>query len=563
MEPHGRNDEATIALKELSPVMERAENRNEFVDEDDDDNDDSTDFSTLIDSESESDETIANTQNLDTAQSFATNNLEKNMLIYQLAKVQNQYNHYQKGRMEKKDLDVGVMKDEYSKGAFHAAVATKFNPSDVGRSTLDLELRMLKDEYSVAAANSSTPATAFLGTNVAHRSLLQLPIVDSQASAPINLSSIAECNDHTVSAELVNHDADRQELVEQVLQAIHHQAVSATEVIIASETIDNRKAKSQKIPCRLYSLIVLLLVLVGILAITIGVILRILLNQNTPLVLQPTSIAPTTTAPTPVASTVRLPTSYDDSTDTKSNVTKAAFQTLVELCLAVDIYMEVIRTSINPRHSEVAMRYGYPIGTWNVSLIRDFTRVFDPLRRQEFDETIGITKDISNGIALPTTFTSLAGFNEDLSGWDVSNATSMFGMFARAESFEGIGLERWNVSNVRDFAYMFYGATSFKGNISDWDTSRCNNMTRMFYSAAKFNGDLKWETSRVKSMDYMFSNAFKFEGGQSLSNWNVFNVKCMASMFEGAENFVGNISHWDTSNVVDMSYMVRQAIWSA
>jgi surface protein len=190
-------------------------------------------------------------------------------------------------------------------------------------------------------------------------------------------------------------------------------------------------------------------------------------------------------------------------------------------------------------------------------LIRDFTRVFDPLRRKEFYEAKEIVKDISTGNVLQPAFTALALFNEDLSGWDVSKATSLFGMFARAESFEGKGLEKWNVSYVRDFSYMFYGATSFDVNISTWDTSRGNNMTSMFHLAAKFNGDLpNWETSRVKAMDSMFSNALKFEGGQSLSKWNVFNVKSMASMFEGAGSFNGNVSLWDTSKVEDMSNMV-------
>ena len=535
------SDDAAVAIMQRPSISSGLDTSNEHVD------DDETDFSTLIDSESERDDSTKNDEHQETSESLKTGSLEKNMLVYELPMVKNQYHQFHRGRNEKKDLDMGVMKDEYSKATINTAMARKCR----GRNSLDLELGELKDEYTYADAMSSTFESDVESS--------LLPIDDSQMPLPLHLSSIDDCNE-LFSAELVNPENDRRELVEQVLQAIHHQAVSATEVIVATETHGNKndnERTNDKVRCRLYFLILFLLILVGVLAIFVGVVFKTLAQHSSSpaLVAQPPSGASTPSSPTPTVVAYRSPTAISGSNTNKS---RAAFQTLGELYLAVDTYMEVARTSINPENSEVAMRYGYPIGTWNVTLIRDFTRVFDPLRRKEFYETTEIVKDITTGNVLQPAFTSLAFFNEDLSGWDVSNATSMFGMFARAESFEGIGLERWNVSNVRDVAYMFYGAISFNGSISDWDTSKCTNMTSMFYLATNFNGDLSnWDTSRVKTMEHMFTNAFKFEGGQVLSNWNVHHVKNMAAMFEGAESFDGNISLWDTAKVSDMSYMVR------
>ena len=48
----------------------------------------------------------------------------------------------------------------------------------------------------------------------------------------------------------------------------------------------------------------------------------------------------------------------------------------------------------------------------------------------------------------------------EISNWDVSNVTSMFGMFRKTKSFNQ-PLNDWNVSNVMYMACMFHGATSF------------------------------------------------------------------------------------------------------
>merc|ERR1719201_1128273 len=70
-------------------------------------------------------------------------------------------------------------------------------------------------------------------------------------------------------------------------------------------------------------------------------------------------------------------------------------------------------------------------------------------------------------------------FNCDISKWDVSSVTSMYG--------------------------MFWGAILFNSDISEWDVSRVSNMYGMFMDAAAFNIDIsKWDVSSVVTMDYMF-----------------------------------------------------------
>ena len=57
--------------------------------------------------------------------------------------------------------------------------------------------------------------------------------------------------------------------------------------------------------------------------------------------------------------------------------------------------------------------------------------------------------------------------NASMNSWDVSNVTSMFGMFYNATAFnQPIG--NWNVSKVTDMSYMFWGATAFNQNLGSW-----------------------------------------------------------------------------------------------
>ncbi len=64
-------------------------------------------------------------------------------------------------------------------------------------------------------------------------------------------------------------------------------------------------------------------------------------------------------------------------------------------------------------------------------------------------------------------FYSRGNFNSDISFWDTSNVTSMFGMFWDASTFnQDIG--GWDTSSVTDMRSMFYRADAFNHDISGW-----------------------------------------------------------------------------------------------
>jgi surface protein len=128
-----------------------------------------------------------------------------------------------------------------------------------------------------------------------------------------------------------------------------------------------------------------------------------------------------------------------------------SFTSTDELYQAVDIY--ILGLTEDPRDSIVARTYGYPIGTWDVSQVTNFSRVFDPDRDSTFD------------LLRPPSFNST--FNEDLSGWNVSAAETMFGMFLYANSFNQ-DLSPWDVSSVNNLSGMFRYATAFNQDLCSW-----------------------------------------------------------------------------------------------
>lgn len=126
-------------------------------------------------------------------------------------------------------------------------------------------------------------------------------------------------------------------------------------------------------------------------------------------------------------------------------------------------------------------------------------------------------------------FLNCATFNDDLSGWDVSQVTILSGMFQGCTSFDG-NITNWNVSNVVSAYGTFQGASVFNQDISGWNTSKLVDMTYMFSGASLFNADISnWDVSASLSMTAMFFDTPSFD--RDLSWWCVSNFTEMPASF--------------------------------
>ena len=159
----------------------------------------------------------------------------------------------------------------------------------------------------------------------------------------------------------------------------------------------------------------------------------------------------------------------------------------------------------------------YPIGSWDVSLIKDMSNLFS-------DSQL---------------------FNYDISEWDVSNVTNMKEMFYPCIYFNQ-PLDKWNVSNVTNMEAMFRKCGMFNQPLNNWNVSNVTNMEDMFFDCIIFNQPLNnWNVSKVTNMKTMFYNCTDFN--KSLNNWNVSNVTNMENIFRMCSNFNQPL-YWTLNN---------------
>jgi surface protein len=392
--------------------------------------------------------------------------------------------------------------------------------------------------------------------------------------------SLAPIDTVVTTAKLVTSatldESERQRIYRQAVKTVTSNAVVARIVQTekSSETLHHSQSSSFSTSSNKRSQRSSLLYCISCSLFVIGVLLGVsvpyVMNRSAhaPLELEPINLPPSATVQQPVTLPVSPSTATTANTDPLACVYQGigckAFETTDELYQAVDA-VDIVTSyyashpenlTITSEPSPVAIRYGYPLGRWNVSLLTNFSRVFDPWRHLPFNPDRALLEGRENHST--TAFSGLAmWFNEDLSGWDVSNAVTMFGMFAGAASFQGRGLENWDTSRVVNLSYLFMDAISFNGQISHWSTRRAVNMEGMFQGAHPFDGDLStWNVSQVTNMASMFRGAYAF-CGDHLHQWDVSNVNTMHSMFQDAYNFEGDISTWNTSRVETMARMVR------
>ncbi|CAB9526175.1 Mycoplasma protein of unknown function, DUF285 [Seminavis robusta] len=185
------------------------------------------------------------------------------------------------------------------------------------------------------------------------------------------------------------------------------------------------------------------------------------------------------------------------------------FNTKDELSQAIVAYM-----ADKSATSEVASKYGHPIGNWCVSRITDFSGLF----------------------------ANQGAFNEDLVGWDTSSVTNMEGCFERCVSFFG-QVQSWDVSKVTSFKSMFRQSPRFTGDLSQWDMSNARDVSFMFYNSASIQTDLsKWNVGKVLTFESFASAAGNLN--TDISAWDISAANNFMDMFGRGAAMDKNLCAW-------------------
>ena len=103
-----------------------------------------------------------------------------------------------------------------------------------------------------------------------------------------------------------------------------------------------------------------------------------------------------------------------------------------------------------------------------------------------------------------------------MENWDVSNWTSMYGLFDSDKPVKS-DLSYWDVSNIEDFR-LGMQLENVNPNINNWDVSKATNMSGFFSN----------------------SSGYKYIEGMDLSGWDV-------SKVTNCDGFFGGITDWPES----------------
>ena len=186
--------------------------------------------------------------------------------------------------------------------------------------------------------------------------------------------------------------------------------------------------------------------------------------------------------------------------------------------------------------------------------------IFEPFNSEQLDTLFSNADTLNNVVGRYTGEYEYAArnFDYDISGWDVSNVTSMVKMFAGMSTVTGDrhDFTNWDVSNVTTMKGLFKNCVMDGGNFSGWDITNVEDLSELFMNASHagfYEGVSNWNTSNVKNMRRAIYDNFLY------LNWDVSSVENMSEMFMHSfcKDVCNYIENWDVNNVIDMSGMFQ------
>lgn len=222
------------------------------------------------------------------------------------------------------------------------------------------------------------------------------------------------------------------------------------------------------------------------------------------------------------------------------------------------------------------------LNEWDVSFIQDFSGMFQ--QNQYFNQNIG-GWDVSNATNMTAIFASYQsvgatlqsgifdnGGSDSIGNWKVGKVTSMANMFLFQKNFNR-AIGNWDVSSVIKFNGFMKGPPNLPSNAGagifnkplNWNPKSAVTMEEMFLYQRSFNQDIGgWDVSKVQNFNSFLAipflagtnnGAFNNGGADTLKYWNTSSATTMKQMFQKQPQFNQNIGPWNVSNVTNMREM--------
>jgi surface protein len=206
---------------------------------------------------------------------------------------------------------------------------------------------------------------------------------------------------------------------------------------------------------------------------------------------------------------------------------------------------------------------GVSMSSWDTSNITSMQSMF--LNANAFNVSVS-GWDVSNVTTFEDMFYGTTLFNQNIQPWDVSSVTTTLRMFYQTDAFNNGGLPMTGMvwSSCSSFNQMFREANAFNQPVSGWDVSSATTLGSMFrmdfFTPSNFNQDISdWTmpSSNCTAISMFQNNQAFNNGGQSMSSWNVSGLTQIYSMFYNANAFNVPVSGWDVSNITNFQDMFR------
>ena len=183
-----------------------------------------------------------------------------------------------------------------------------------------------------------------------------------------------------------------------------------------------------------------------------------------------------------------------------------------------------------------------PIAQWNTGAVRDMSELF-----------CGLDETPTHHSFCDSYNVGASAFNDDISGWDTAQVTTMHSMFLFATQFNQ-PLNGWDVSKVTDLTSMFEGKAHDKNTYNQpldaWDVDQVVALDSMFYASA-YNSPLNSWQLGTPSMSEMFMYS---DFDQDISSWDVSRVSSFLKVFAFSA-FNRPLDSWDVSSATTLESM--------
>ena len=118
-----------------------------------------------------------------------------------------------------------------------------------------------------------------------------------------------------------------------------------------------------------------------------------------------------------------------------------------------------------------------------------------------------------------------------------------------------------DVGGWRPSSEAFHGCSNLTWSATGPLNTKASSFNQLFRGCTAFNGDVsEWDTSNIISLANTFKDCIVFN--QDVSGWDTSSCASFAAVFRGCAALNPNIGGWDTSSATTMNSMVRDSLFN-